>query len=88
MPLISSFFGILIKMYFRDEDKHHVPHFHAKYQDFEASIDFEGNILAGDFPPNKLKLVSAWAEIHKEELQSLWDVMQTSNEYFKIKGLN
>lgn len=29
MPLISSFFGIIIKMYFRDEDKHHKPHFHA-----------------------------------------------------------
>ncbi|MEE1000053.1 MAG: DUF4160 domain-containing protein [Treponemataceae bacterium] len=88
MPLISSFFGILIKMYFRDDDKHHTPHFHAKFGEFEASIDFEGNILAGEFPPNKLKLVAAWAEIHKEELIALWDVMQTSDEYFKIKGLD
>lgn len=88
MPLISSFFGIIIKMYFRDEDKHHRPRFHAKYGEYEAAVDFDGNILAGDFPPNKLKLVSAWAEIHKEELSALWEVMQTSNDYFKIKGLD
>lgn len=88
MPLISSFFGIVIKMYFRDEDKHHVPHFHAKYAEFEAAIDFDGNILAGDFPPNKLKLAAAWAEIHKEELCALWDLMQTSDDFFKIKGLD
>lgn len=75
-------------MYFRDDDKHHTPHFHAKFGEYEASIDFEGNVLAGEFPPNKLKLVSAWAEIHKEELNALWDVMQTSDEYFKIKGLD
>ena len=75
-------------MYFRDDDKHHTPHFHAKFSEYEASIDFEGNVLAGEFPPNKLKLVAAWAEIHKEELNALWDVMQTGDEYFKIKGLD
>ena len=88
MPLISSFFGIIIKMYFRDEDKHHRPHFHAKYGEYEAAIDFDGSILAGDFPPNKLKLVSAWTEIHQEELAALWELMQTSNDYFRIKGLD
>ena len=79
MPLISSFFGILIKMYFRDDDKHHTPHFHAKFG--------EDNIFWKQFL-SKQKLVSAWAEIHKEELNALWDVMQTSDEYFKIKGLD
>lgn len=87
MPLISSFYGIVIKMYFRDDDKHHTPHFHAEYQNDSAAIDFNGNILTGTFPPNKLKLVSAWAEIHKEELQALWNLMQTSDEFYKIKGL-
>ena len=54
----------------------------------EVSVDFEGNILAGEFPPNKLKLVAAWAEIHKDELNALWNLMQTSNEFFKIRGLD
>lgn len=29
MPTISMFYGILIRMFFYDTDKHHVPHIHA-----------------------------------------------------------
>nr|VFJ45971.1 MAG: protein of unknown function (DUF4160) [Candidatus Kentron sp. DK] len=32
MPTISIFYGILIRMFFHDTDKHHVPHIHAEYQ--------------------------------------------------------
>ena len=32
MPTISMFYGILIRMFFRDIEKHHVPHIHADYQ--------------------------------------------------------
>ena len=36
MPIICSFFGIIIYMYWRD----HAPaHFHAKYQDQEITVD-------------------------------------------------
>ena len=87
MPLISNFYGILVKMYFNDNEQHHIPHFHAEYAEYKASFDFEGNILAGSFPPSKTKLVTAWAEIHKEELISLWNLMQNSQDFYKIKGL-
>ena len=36
MPLISTFYGILIQMFWRD---HAPPHFHALYAEFEAQID-------------------------------------------------
>ena len=53
-------------MFFND---HNPPHFKVKYGEFEANILIEnGSLLNGDFPISKLKLVSAWAEIHKEEL--------------------
>lgn len=87
MPIISSFYGILIRMYFFDDEQHHIPHFHAFYNEYNASIDFEGHVLAGHFPASKLKLVIAWSEIHKEELISLWHLMQTEEQYFKIGGL-
>ena len=87
MPIISSFFGIVIRMYFNDDEQHHTPHFHAKYGSDEASFDFDGNVLVGKFPKRQTKLVVAWAEIHKDELAALWDIMQTDEEYFKIKGL-
>lgn len=32
MPTISMFYGILIRMFFYDTDKHHKPHIHAEYQ--------------------------------------------------------
>ena len=55
-----------------------------KYGDFEANILIDnGNMMNGDFPVSKLKLVQAWAEIHKEELSVMWD----SKEFHKVKLL-
>jgi len=87
MPIISTYFGIVIRMYFMDTEQHHKPHFHAKYGDAQAVFDFDGNILAGKFPTKQTKYVVAWADIHHDELSALWEVMQTGEEYFKIKGL-
>ena len=53
MPTISIFFGIVISMYFRDTQRHHLPHIHARYQNFKAVFAIEdGRILDGDFPPS------------------------------------
>jgi len=87
MPIISSFFGIIIRMYFKDTEQHHTPHFHASYSGAKAVFDLDGNLLAGTFPPKQTKYVVAWAEIHKDELVALWEIMQTDEEYYKIKGL-
>jgi hypothetical protein len=38
VPRISSFYGIVIAMYYRD---HHPPHFHAIYAEYEAQIVIE-----------------------------------------------
>lgn len=81
MPEISRFYGIIIYMFFND---HNPPHFKAKFGEFEANILIEnGSILNGDLPVSKLKLVSAWAEIHKDELLIMWN----SKEFHKIKAL-
>jgi hypothetical protein len=68
-------------MFFND---HNPPHFKVKYGDFEANILIEnGTLLNGDLPISKLKLVSAWAEIHKVELFKMWD----SKEFQRIQPL-
>lgn len=87
MPIISTFYGIIIRMYFNDSEQHHTPHFHAKYGDYEAAFDFDGNLIVGDFPKKQTKYIVAWADIHAEELRALWEIMQTDEEYFKIEGL-
>jgi len=36
MPIITNFYGIIIKMYFND---HLPPHFHAIYNEYNAIFD-------------------------------------------------
>jgi hypothetical protein len=75
MPVISMFYGIIISMYFFDNKKHKLPHIHAKYQDQEAIFSIpEGELLEGELKSNKLKLVQAWIEIHKEELMAGYEL--------------
>ena len=87
MPVISHFYGIVVRMYFNDDEQHHLPHFHVSYGEHKASFDLDGNLLAGDFPKRQTKYVVAWADIHRDELSALWNIMQTEDQYFKIKGL-
>lgn len=87
MPLISHFYGILIRMFFNDTEQHHTPHFHAVYGEYQASFSLNGELLAGDLPIKQQKLVVAWAALHQEELEALWKLIQETGEYFTIKGL-
>ena len=70
MPTISQFFGITIRMYYRD---HGPPHIHAYYQQDEAKIDIERlEIISGRLPRRALGLVLDWAELHQQELRQNW----------------
>ncbi|MDM8133292.1 DUF4160 domain-containing protein [Clostridium butyricum] len=83
-PIISTFFGIIVRLQFELGGKHHLPHVHAEYQDYEIYIDFEGSVLAGTFPKKQLKVLQAWIELHKDELQANWKVYQEEGTWFKI----
>ncbi len=87
MPTLSIFYGVIIKMYREINGKHHKPHIHAEYQDFEAVISLDGLVLSGDLPTKKLKLVLAWLEIHNEDLLANWKLLSEGKEYFKIDPL-
>ena len=74
MPEISRFFGIVIRMYFRDFARHSAPHLHAEYAEFEASYRLpDGELLAGELPRRQRRMVEAWIEIHREELMQAWE---------------
>jgi len=88
MPVISMFYGIVVQLFFFDNDKHQLPHIHVRYAEFNASIDIEtGDIIIGDFPRRQLKLVQAWVEIHKDELMANWSLAVEGNSPFKIDPL-
>jgi len=88
MPTISMFYGILILMYFYDNKKHSRPHIHAEYGEHQASIAIDdGDVLGGNLPRSKMKLVQAWIEIHREDLLADWKLAVAGEPIFKIDPL-
>ena len=47
----------------------------------------DGNVLAGQLKRNKMKLVQAWLEIHKDELMANWQLASQGQTIFKIDPL-
>ena len=89
MPIISMFYGIIIRLYYIDVEHHHLPHLHAEYAEHSASIQIDtGDILAGSLPQKQLRLVQAWIELHKEELMADWKLALEGEQPYKIPPLS
>jgi hypothetical protein len=77
MPELCRFFGIIIRMYMEVGVPHHLPHFHAYYQDDVAIFSLEPiDLMAGQMPRRQRRLVEAWAELHQAELLDDWRRLQ------------
>lgn len=88
MRVISMFYGIINRMYFLDNQHHGVPHIHARYAEFEASVRIDdGEVLAGEFPRKQLRLVQAWIELHRDELLADWALTVAGETPYKIEPL-
>jgi hypothetical protein len=88
MPVISMFYGIIIRMYFLDDQHHSVPHIHGRYAQFEASVRIEdGEVLAGELLRKQLRLVQAWIELHRDELLADWTLAVAGETPYKIEPL-
>jgi hypothetical protein len=88
MPIISMFYGIIIRLYLIDNKQHRLPHIHARYAEFEASISIaDGEILAGELPRKQLRLVQAWIELRRDELQADWELAIEGEVPYKIAPL-
>lgn len=85
MPTISMFYGIIIKMY--NTGEHNPPHFHATYQGYNAVFNLEGELIEGDIPRKQAKLISAWVEIHRDELIANWELALSEQPLYKIEPL-
>lgn len=81
MPVIARFYGILIKMYFRE---HGIPHFHAIYGEYNGVFDLDTlEMMEGDLPNRAKRLVIEWAENYKNDLLRMWE----TQEFMKLPGL-
>ena len=88
MPSLSMFYGIIIYMYNETGGRHHEPHIHAKFGEYESVISLDGNELEGNLPLGKKSLVLAWISIHRDELAANWDLLSKGEQIYKIKPLS
>lgn len=85
MPTISTFYGILIQMFWND---HAPPHFHALYAEHEVLIDIRTlDILEGEMPRRALALILEWAQEHRAELMEDWELCARNQQPHKIRPL-
>jgi hypothetical protein len=88
VPELSRFFGIIIRMFVEAGGPHHRPHFHAYYQEHAAVFAVDTiECLGGSLPKAQQRLVEAWAEIHRAELQQDWGLLQSGQPPIKIEPL-
>lgn len=81
MPVITRFYGIVIKMYFND---HLPPHLHAIYGEYNGVFALNTlELIEGDLPKRAVKLVKEWEEEYKDELIKMWE----TKEFKKLPGL-
>ncbi len=81
MPVIARFYGILIKMYFRE---HGIAHFHAIYGEYNGVFDLDSlEMMEGDLPNRAKRLVLEWAKNYKDDLLRMWE----TQEFRKLPGL-
>lgn len=79
MPVLSRFYGIIIRMYFL-QSEHNPPHIHAIYNDDVAAIDFmTGRVLKGHLPTKAMNMVQEWISIHRDELKTIWETQEFKN---------
>ena len=85
VPVISTFFGIVIRMYYQD---HEPGHFHAEYQGQAAVFDFSGAMLRGSIRSGTaLRLVRDWTAQHRTELEANWARMKAGRALDRIAPL-
>ena len=76
MPILSRFYGIVIRMYFQQAE-HNPPHVHALYGEDMAAVEIKtGMILEGYLPPKALALVREWIGLNRDDLLQMWQMQK------------
>ena len=74
------FYGLIVSMYYLDTKQHNLPHIHVKFGELEGVYRIpDGGLIEGYLPSNKEKLLTAWIEIHQDELMANWKLAVTGN---------
>lgn len=71
MPTICRFYGIVVFMNYSD---HPPPHFHARYQELEVTVDIQTGIVRGEMSSRALRMLFEWSEKYRAELTRNWEL--------------
>lgn len=82
MPIISTFFGIVIRMFYQD---HEPVHFHAEHQGQQAKFDLRGKLIVGS--KTARRLIEQWAAVHRADLEANWARMKAGQTLERIAPL-
>lgn len=76
MPVLSRFYGIVIRMYYQQAE-HDPPHVHALYGEDAAAVEIRtGEVMNGHLPPKALSLVREWIHNNQDELLRMWETQE------------
>lgn len=79
MPVISRFYGLVVKMYFKGKE-HNPPHFHVLYGEYMGAIDIKtGELIEGDLPTTALSMIKEWTAKYSKELLDMWETQKIVN---------
>lgn len=87
MPVLSTFYGIIVRMYKENSNRHNMPHIHAEYSGDEVVVSLDGTVMEGRIPASRMKLLVAWIEIHREDLEANWKLLSNGEQFFRIDPL-
>ena len=84
MPVLSMFFGIIVRMYREQGGKHNMPHIHAEYSGEEVVVALDGTVLEGE---KNFPMLEVWMDIHREDLEANWKLLSNGEQFFRIDPL-
>lgn len=85
MPILSTFLGLVVKVFHND---HNPPHIHIEYAEFKAQIEItSGRALSGKLPPRSARAINEWRKLHLQELLQAWKDAQAGKMPKKIEPL-
>jgi hypothetical protein len=89
MPELCRFFGIVVAMYAEAGEQHNLPHFHVRYGEHRAILAIgTGDVLSGGLPRPQLRLVQAWVELRRVQLEEDWNLLVKGRLPRKIAPLS
>jgi hypothetical protein len=86
MPVLATFYGMIIRVYFYD---HAPPHFHVEYAEHRAVFEIaSGKLLGGGLPQRSARMVATWRRLHIAELRAAWQAASAGEMPDRIPPLS